>query len=112
MRIMKFLFLAAIAGCTAPLERTPATPERPFASAAAVYDCASLDRDHRTWGAVAKFSGVLSGSGGLATLPISDDQKTLRFSVGISSAVLGALAVTAIYVEQDAAATWARKCSQ
>ena len=108
---MKFFLLAAfvLAGCTAPLERKPNAPTM---SQAIVYDCAGLDNQHRAWGAVAKFAGVLSGSGGLATLPISDDQKTLRFSVGISSAVLGALAVTAVYIEQDAATTWAKRCSQ
>ncbi len=97
-----------LGGCTAPLQRTPTAPAMPPPVA---YDCAGLDNQHRAWGAVAKFAGVLSGSGGLATLPISDDQKTLRFSVGISSAVLGALAVTAVYIEQDAAATWAKRCS-
>lgn len=108
---MKFFLLATLVlvGCTAPLERKPNAPMMP---PAVIYDCAGLDNQHRAWGAVAKFAGVLSGSGGLATLPISDEQKTLRFSVGISSAVLGALAVTAVYIEQDAAATWAKKCSQ
>ena len=91
-------------GCTAPLERPAKAPSS--------VDCAALDDQHRTWGAVAKFSGVLSGSGGLATLPVADDQKTLRFTIGISAAVLGALAVTSVYVEQDAAATWARRCAQ
>ena len=109
MRAALLLLLAMSAACTAPLERPPSVPTAP---AAVGYNCAGLDDAHRAWGAIAKFAGVLSGTGGLATLPISDEQKTLRFSVGISSAVLGALAATAVYIEQDAAATWAKECSR
>jgi hypothetical protein len=103
-RYLLFLaILAILPGCTAQLQR-PAT-------AVTSYDCAALDHDHRTWGAVAKFSGALSGTGALATLPMSDEQKTLRISVAVAAALLGALTPAAIYIEQDAASTWAKKCA-
>lgn len=73
--------------------------------------CDSLDNQHRTWGALAEFASVLAGTGGIMTLPIADDQKTLR-AVDVSAAlVLGAFAATAVFVQQDTAATWARECS-
>jgi len=74
--------------------------------------CASLDNQHRTWGAVGKFGAVVAGAGGIATLPIDSDQKTLRASVAISALIVGAVSAAAVYIEQDAASTYARECAE
>lgn len=96
------LGLVLLSGCAAPLTQ----PETP-----ASYNCAALDNTHRTWGAIAKFSGVVAGSGGLATLPLtSDDDKTARIAVGVSAVVIGGIAAAAVYVEEDAASTWSAEC--
>lgn len=108
---MKIILIIGIGycflGCSAPLERKTTTPNQ-----LSEKYCIQLDKDHRIWGALAKFSGALAGTGGLATLPIPEDQKTARVSVGISAAVMGAFAAAAVYVEQDAASTWAKQCSE
>jgi hypothetical protein len=99
-----------LCGCSGSLEAarhtTPtlgAAPDSPT--------CVALDSQHRTWGALAEFAGVVAGVGGLSTLPIPADDKTARTTVAISSIVVGAFAATAVYVEQDAASTWARECT-
>jgi hypothetical protein len=102
---MKQLLLIALlcSGCSGGLVRPAASPD-PY--------CVALDKDHRTWGALAKFSAALAGTGGLATLPIDPDEKTARVTVGVSAAALAAFAAAAIYVEQDAATTWATRCAE
>lgn len=119
---MKSLILLACmfaAGCTAPLERRPAAAPTPTVGrfdapvsrpAAPSSECISLDRTHRTWGAIGKFSGILSGASGLATVPLSDSEKGLRTGIALSAVVIAGIAVAAMYVEQDAAASWARDC--
>ena len=95
-----------VAGCAAPLQQQ-ATLGGPGQAQA----CGRLDSDHRTWGAIAKFSGALAGSGGLVAIP-TDERKELRWVAGLSAAAFGALAATAVYVSEDAAASWARDCSK
>lgn len=72
--------------------------------------CVSLDDTHRMFGAVEKGAAFLAGGAGLATIPEYD--KTARVSVAIGAAAMGALAVTAAFVSQDAAVSWSRECSQ
>jgi len=103
MKLFTLVTVVFAIGCTAPLARPSSTPTQ---------TCASLDTTHRTWGAVAKFSGVVAGAGGLATLPIDSDQKTLRTSVAISALLVGGLAAASVYVEQDAAGAYARDCKE
>ncbi len=91
-------------GCTGQL-----APRAPFVPS---NRCESLDATHRTWGAIAKFGGVVAGAGGIATLPIDSDEKTLRGSVAISALAVGALAAAAVYIEQDAASSYARDCAE
>lgn len=92
---------AALAGCTGTLHGRSATPSDA---------CIGLDNTHRTWGAIAKFSGVIAGGGGLATLPIDTDQKTARITVATSALVLGGISAAAVYIEQDAAGAYAKEC--
>jgi hypothetical protein len=102
MKIYRGLWLFFfLVGCTAPLARSPMAPNT----------CQALDSQHRWFGALAKFSGALAGSGGLATLPIDPDKKELRAAVAVAALVLGGVSVAAVYVEQDAAASYARSCT-
>jgi hypothetical protein len=103
MKLLALFVLLACVGCTAPLAQPSHTPTQM---------CASLDATHRTWGAVAKFSGVVAGAGGLATLPIDSDEKALRASVAISALLIGGLSAASVYVEQDAAGAYARDCKE
>lgn len=99
--ILLFAFLSV--GCSAQL-----APRAPFVPSDR---CTSLDSEHRTWGAIAKFGGVVAGAGGIATLPIDSDKKELRATVAISALAIGALAAAAVYIEQDAASSYARDCA-
>lgn len=94
------------AGTTARLSAAPgvmavSSPER----------CESLDDQSRTWGAIAKSAAVLSGAGGISSIPISSDQKELRTGVVITSVALAGLAALAVGIEEGATNTWARDCS-
>jgi len=107
------LFLVLLTGCAAPLARPALAPNAPpGTSDAPTVDCSGLDRDHRTWGAVAKFAGVVAGSGALASVPVGDDQKTLKWSIGVGAVLIGGLAAAAVFVEQDAASTFAKECTR
>jgi len=104
---MRFAVLALlVAGCASPLQQRAAVGG-PFEA----QRCATLDDSHRSWGALAKFSGALAGSGGLVAIP-TDDHKDVRWIAGLSAAALGALAAASVYVSEDAAAAWARDCSK
>lgn len=91
-------------GCAAPMTQAnyPSTSER---------YCERLDEQHRAWGALAKFSGVLASSGALVAIP-TDDHKDVRWAAGLSAAALGAFAAASVFVAEDAAATWARECRE
>jgi len=76
------------------------------------YNCADLDAQHRAWGGVAKFSGVLAGAGGIATLPLPEDDKAARITIATTALVLGGLAAASVYIAEDAAGTWAKECGE
>ena len=71
--------------------------------------CASLDDQHRTWGALAKGAAVLAGAGGLGTIPL--DNKTEREVVASSSLAVAAFAAIAVALEEGAGTSWSRECA-
>jgi hypothetical protein len=88
---------ARIAGAGPHLKATPLSPH-----------CESLDATHRTWGGVAKFSGALAGVSGLAAIPV--DEKDARIALASGAAAAGAIAVTSVFISEDAASSFVRDC--
>lgn len=97
-------------GCAGSFEEARFAGGRVGAAPEKVERCSSLDSTHRTWGGVAKTSAALAGASGLSTIA-TDDQR-LDTGLAIGAAAAGAVAVGAEFVSQDAAASWARECSQ
>ena len=106
-----------VSGCAGSLERAradgallaagAAEPD-PGAAAARVERCERLDRQHRTWGAVAKGAAVLAGASGLSTLPVEDQEARAALAAGAITA--GAAAAAAVAMSEGAAKSWARDC--
>jgi hypothetical protein len=71
--------------------------------------CQSLDSTHRTWGAVAKGSGFLAGVSGLGAIP--DTSQELRIGLAVGAVTMGAVAVTSVFVSEDAASSFVRECT-
>ncbi len=118
--VLTFAIGTVICGCAGSLENAHARGARARAVVEKAglgvilpqaEECATLDQEHRTWGAVAEIAGVLAGAGGVSTIPIPEDQKATRVAVATSAIVLGAVAATAVWISQDAAASWARDCA-
>jgi hypothetical protein len=72
--------------------------------------CIALDDRRAFYGGTSKFSAVLSGGAGLATIPVKDDK--LQAGLAISSAVLAGVAVGTGFVSDSASTSWVRECSQ
>jgi len=107
------LLALLLGGCAGSFEEAKLAGMDPQARAAApppTEHCISLDSQHRTWGGVAKVSAVVAGAEGLSSIPV-DDQK-VRIGLAAGTAAAAALAAGAAYVSEDAAASWARECSQ
>lgn len=80
--------------------------------AAAVEDhCQSLDTAHRTWDAIAKTAGFLSGGSGLAEIPFGTD-KDLRLGLAIGTVGMASVAVFAEVESQGFSSSWAKECSK
>jgi len=102
-----------LGGCAGSFEEAKLAGMDPQARAAApppTEHCISLDSQHRTWGGVAKVSAVVAGAEGLSSIPVDD--KKVRIGLAAGTAAAAALAAGAAYVSEDAAASWARECSQ
>jgi GTP-dependent phosphoenolpyruvate carboxykinase len=83
-------------------------------SASALQRCQSLDSRRANWGGVAKFSAVLSGGSGLASIPLNDDNKTehgVKVGLEIGTVVSAAVAAAAFYMAESQEEAWARECS-
>lgn len=106
--LLAFCGAAAIAyvfcGCAGTLEQ-PAVP------VADVVYCRRVDRAQATWGAIGKGAATLAGGGGLAVLPIDQEEKGLRISVAGAALAFAAFSVGALYAHDGYAETWARDCS-
>jgi len=118
LRLTVVTLVLATVGCAGSLERARADGAvlaagvdraAPEAEAARVDRCERLDRQHRTWGAVAKGVAVLAGASGLSTLPVDDPEAQTALAIGAVAA--GAAAAGAVALSEGAAASWARDCS-
>ena len=103
-RIAALLALAPFAfGCAGSFEETRGSVR--VSAPELTAQCVSLDGQHRTWGGVAKGSGVLAGGlGAVAALPGESDGA--RVGLGAGALAAGALAATAVFVSEDAAASY------
>lgn len=100
-------------GCAGSLESSKATtPKASLEAGVSLSDhCLNLDAASRTWGAIAKGAGALSGATGISTLPIPDTDRGARTIVVSASTVLAAVAITAMFVADSDTNDWARDCA-
>ena len=70
--------------------------------------CISLSDRADLWTAIGSSAAALSGAGGLATIPVSD--KDGRIAIGISTVVLGALAIAANMTASTSVSNFSREC--
>jgi hypothetical protein len=66
--------------------------------------CITLDDREAFYGGAAKGTAALAGASGLATVPVSDDRAKL--ALGVSSAVLAAVAVTTGFIAESSATSY------
>lgn len=112
MKTALFFALAlafALSGCAGSFEEARA-PHIKLGAPPLSERCQSLDSMHRTWGAGAKGSGFLAGMSGLATIP--DESKEARIGLAAGAVAMGAVAVTSVFVSEDAATSFVRECTQ
>lgn len=81
----------------------------PVVASATPQRCQLLDEEHQTWTSIAKAGAVLTGAGGIATIP-ADDQG-VRIGIAVGTVVIGAVTAFAAAESDGAAAAWARECS-
>jgi hypothetical protein len=101
----------ALSGCAGSFEESRAAAHPGIKLTPLSDRCVSLDSTRRAWGASAKGAGFLAGGAGLATIPEYD--KSARVGVAIGAAAAGALAVTSVFVSEDAATEFVKEgCAQ
>lgn len=72
--------------------------------------CIELDNARRTWGAIAAGAGVLTGAGGLATIPVEDQGARIGIAAGaVAAAVVAGVSLAEV---EGIGVTWVRECSQ
>ncbi len=100
-----------LVGCAVPLESARREGALLGVSSAPTPGrCESLDDARTTWGAIAKGAAVVAGASGISALPVEDDEARLALaSVGVTGALVGAVAV---YVAEAKGEAWARECSR
>jgi hypothetical protein len=111
VRLRALACAALLIGCGGHFEeaRGPRSITIGAPAPALVARCISLDDREAFYGGTAKGSAALAGASGIAAVPVSDERG--RVALGISSAVLAAVAVTTGFIAESAATSWARECS-
>lgn len=72
--------------------------------------CRSLDDERIMWGSYAKASGLLSGSSGIGSIPIKNENyKTVIQS---ASVLFAAFSIGSLFAEEGKAMSWVRDCSK
>jgi hypothetical protein len=72
--------------------------------------CIDLDNARRTWGAIAAGAGVVTGVGGISTIPVEDQGARIGIAAGaVAAAVLAGVSLAEV---EGIGATWIRECSQ
>ena len=79
------------------------------AEIALTQECSQLDSNYSIWGAIGAGAGGLSGLGGLGAG--LEDDKTAKISLGITTAVVGGVAATAVFLSQHYASRYTTKCA-
>jgi hypothetical protein len=77
--------------------------------------CETLSDRHTLWGGIAKGAAIGAGASGVASLPVQelpeDKRGTATYTAAGVMVGLAILAGSAVYVEQDSAAAFARECA-
>ena len=98
---MKFLLALLLVGCAGSFEGTRVRIVSPY--------CQSLDAVHRTWGGVAKGSGIAASGLGAAVIP--NESSGARIGIAVGAIASGALAATSVFISEDAVGSYVRDCA-
>lgn len=118
MKLGLIALAIALTGCGGSLEQARTAGKEVRVTGSESYlakldpHCRKLDNQRATWGGAAKGLGFISGSSGLATIPIDDEDKAAQTAVISTAVVVGAATVLSVYVAEQKAAAWARECSE
>lgn len=109
-----WLALPLLTGCAGSFEESKLAGQQDRKQGATMQPsrCATLE-SQRSWGhAVSIGSASLAGVSGLSTIKVDDQDKGLRYGLGIGAVGAAALAVGAEAYAQSAGVAWVRECSQ
>jgi hypothetical protein len=72
--------------------------------------CEQIDTMYKMWGGFSAGFAILSGAGGVSTIPFGDD-KNAQIGIGITSLICGAFSAVSVWMQNSYAQDYTRDCN-
>jgi hypothetical protein len=72
-------------------------------------DCEYIDTMYKMWGGFSAGFAILSGAGGVSTIPF-DDNKDTQIGIGITSLICGAFSAVSVWMQNSYASDYTNHC--
>lgn len=73
--------------------------------------CEQIDTMYKMWGGFSAGFAILSGAGGVSTIPF-DDNRDAQIGVGITSLVCGAFSAVSVWMQNSYAQDYTKYCGE